>query len=708
MRVPVTGKWDPRRLGDLPLIWRFMAIPLMGVLIMASLGWVILDLRKESIGQLVEMRTDFQERSHAIGQLGGRLAQTYSNIYQLLIDARHVGSEAELYRLSRPHLNALHDIEGALQREFSVFEADPALAAELGRLIKTLAQTRVASTNALLVSTVEFELASSQAAEVTRLFHEVNRRLLLVHALLHENLDDRTKSLVDEISQRTSFLGVLFFAELAVAIAIAMLIITSVLRAMNRSVLSVSRITRAGAGKSGSPDTGNEIILLNTAIEDARQSHEKLQAAGASLSKSNEELQKREQALSETNARLADNIGELNRVIQERDKAETALSRAQRMEAIGNLTGGVAHDFNNLLAIILGNLENLREEKTEAGREKRIEAAIGATLRGAELTKSMLAFARRARLEPKVLDLNDIVLRTKNWAGRTLQATIDVETSLLAGLWQVETDESSTESALLNLILNARDAMPDGGRLTIETANVRIDEEYVEARTEEIEPGRYAMLAVSDTGTGIAKEVQKRIFEPYFTTKAPGEGSGLGLSMIEGFTRQSGGAVRVYSEPGVGSTFKLFFKACTGGPDKPELPKYQADAITRGSVSVFVVEDEPGVLGVLVNTLEKAGYSVRSAISGDEALAKFKDGPAADILLTDIVMPGELQGTSLAKELRKLWPDLPVIFLSGYASEATVHGNGLRAEDIRLMKPVRTADLLNAMEKVRLNVTGGA
>ncbi|MBU2983276.1 PAS domain-containing protein [Lentibacter algarum] len=374
--------------------------------------------------------------------------------------------------------------------------------------------------------------------------------------------------------------------------------------------------------------------------------------------------------------------------------------RAQKHESIGQLTGGVAHDFNNLLAVVLGNMELLRDELTSEEQIELIDSGIAAIFQGANLTRNMLAFARKAQLDPKPIDLNKVVRDTKNWTARTLPATISVELSLLAGLWQVSADPSSTESAILNLILNARDAMEDVGELTIETANVRIDEEYIDSRDETLEPGRYVMLAVSDTGHGIADDKLASIFEPFFSTKAPGAGSGLGLSMIEGFMRQSGGTVQVYSEVGVGTTFKLYFPAFLGDDRSVEKPIIRSPETSGGSGKILVAEDEPEVLRVIVANLKKAGYSVTQASSGDQAKEIFEANPNFDLLLTDIVMPGTLQGTTLARVLRKEYPDLPVIFMSGYASEATVHGNGLRPEDIRLMKPVGRADLFAAIEKL--------
>ena len=229
---------------------------------------------------------------------------------------------------------------------------------------------------------------------------------------------------------------------------------------------------------------------------------------------------------------------------------------------------------------------------------------------------------------------------------------------------------------------------------------MRIDEEYIESRHEDVEPGRYVMLAVTDTGTGIPKEEFERIFEPFFTTKPPGEGTGLGLSMLQGFVKQSSGAVRVYSEPGVGTTFKLYFRAryIPKETSAPKTPSQTTDPSTSAA-RILLVEDELEVQRIIATTLRRGGYQVHTTNSGDEAKAAFEADQSYDVVLTDIVMPGSLQGMALARELRALRPDLPIVFMSGYANEATVHGNGLRPDDIRLMKPIRKADLLGAIAK---------
>lgn len=385
-------------------------------------------------------------------------------------------------------------------------------------------------------------------------------------------------------------------------------------------------------------------------------------------------------------------------------------AEAQRNESIGRLTGGVAHDFNNLLAVIMGNLELLRDDlkfPPEDERSDMLESALNATRRGADLTRNMLAFARRAPLSPQRLNLNELVRSTEQIAARTLPATVMIDCSLLANLWPIQADRASIESALLNLIVNASHAMPDGGHITLETANLRVEEDYVLSRNEGIAPGRYVMVAVSDTGTGIPQDLLSRIFEPFFSTKSPDQGSGLGLSMVQGFVKQSGGTVRVYSEPGTGTTFKLMFPALhTPDAEDPVREIRPAGDRPRGQ-RLLLVEDQPDVLAALSRTLRRAGYEVVTAISGDAAAELFALDQDFDLVITDIVMPGQLQGPQLVRALRNQKMHLPTVFLSGYASEATVHGNGLLPTDIRLMKPLQRAELLAAVARA-LNDGSGA
>lgn len=397
---------------------------------------------------------------------------------------------------------------------------------------------------------------------------------------------------------------------------------------------------------------------------------------------------------------------------RELEQQREASFQAQKTKSIGHLTGGVAHDFNNLLAVMMGNLELLEEDETDADKLSMINAALDATRRGADLVRSMLAFARRARLEPVVLDLNAVVREAKSWVGRTLPETIDVKTALLDGIWEISADRSSTDSALLNLIVNARDAMDGRGTLRLETANVYIDKTsnvYTneEFRNEKLRPGRYVVLAVSDTGQGIPQECRNKIFTPFFTTKEVGEGTGLGLSMVMGFMRQSKGTVQVSSELGHGTTFKLYFPAATKKDAQLTLPPSPSEEILGTGQRILLAEDEESVRNILVETLQRAGYFVTVASNGDQACALFMADSSFDLLLTDIIMPGKLQGVELAVALRKVRPDLPVVFMSGYVDPPTSQQNDTRSEDHRLMKPVHRKELIatlsSALELSRNN-----
>lgn len=383
---------------------------------------------------------------------------------------------------------------------------------------------------------------------------------------------------------------------------------------------------------------------------------------------------------------------------QEEADLQAALARqSQKTESIGRLTGGIAHDFNNILAIILSNLELLRETVDSDKQKAMIDAGIVASHRGAGLTRSMLSFARTASLDPEVLDLNEVIRHAKNWMRRALPESVEVEMSLLAGLWPVRLDAASLESALLNLLVNARDAMDSHGSLTIETANVRIDQPFIDARNETISPGRYVLLAVSDTGSGIDEKTLESIFDPFFTTKPPGVGSGVGLSMVQGFVRQSLGTIHVYTEPGKGTSFKIYFPVTDHEPPVNHKKADPTASLQQGNARILLVEDDANIREVQLAMLERGGYQVVTASSGDAALELFNTDAAFDLVVTDIVMPGKLQGTDLARNIHESHPTIPFIFMSGYAAEATVHGNGLRPEDIRLMKPVSMADLLNAV-----------
>lgn len=378
------------------------------------------------------------------------------------------------------------------------------------------------------------------------------------------------------------------------------------------------------------------------------------------------------------------------------------LHEAQKLESIGRLAGGVAHDFNNLLSVIMGNAEALKIAASSAEDQDSVNEIVEATQRGAVLVKQLLSFARKSDLRVNVADIHTVLAGVDRLIRRVLPANISIEIIQRAGLWPVNIDHSMFENALLNVVINARDAMPEGGALTIETSNVRIDEEYVEDRDEDVVPGRYVMVAVTDTGVGIEEAVLPYVFDPFFSTKGPTHGTGLGLSMVQGFVKQSGGLIRVYSEPGHGTSIKMYFPALQDALELRDGYDSGAPRPERRTSTILLVEDQDAVRRTIEKVLLSAGYTVISANSGDEAIGIYQSrSDEIDIVLTDVVMPGKIQGPQLVRLARKINNSLPALYMSGYPHEANVHGNGIRAGDMSLMKPVRRNDILTAVAKLR-------
>ena len=380
--------------------------------------------------------------------------------------------------------------------------------------------------------------------------------------------------------------------------------------------------------------------------------------------------------------------------VTERLRLEDQLRQAQKMEAVGQLTGGVAHDFNNLLAVIMGNLELLLEQVEREGKASQLAMrALAATQRGADLTHRLLAFSRRQPLRPIPVDVNDLIGEMHNLLVRTLGEDIGIKLVGGDGLWRCEVDPGQLENAALNLSINARDAMPDGGLLTIETSNVRLDENYTSSQ-EDVAPGEYVLLSISDTGTGMEKDVIEQAFDPFFTTKEVGKGSGLGLSMIYGFVKQSGGHARIYSELGEGTTMKIYlprFVASSDAAVASEI-KSSTDAAARGEV-VVVVEDDADVRAVTVAILLDLGYEVVEAANAADGLAQLERNKGANLLVADIVLPGGMGGRDLADKACALFPDLRVLYISGYAENALSHHGRLDDGVQLLVKPFRREDL---------------
>ena len=371
--------------------------------------------------------------------------------------------------------------------------------------------------------------------------------------------------------------------------------------------------------------------------------------------------------------------------IAERLHTEAQLRQAQKMEAIGKLTGGVAHDFNNVLQVIAGNLHLLsRDVSGNLRAEQRLQTAVAATARGSRLASQLLAFGRRQPLSPKTVNLGRLIRGIDDMLRRSLGESVEIETVITGGLWNTFVDTVQVENALLNLAINARDAMQGHGKLTIEAGNAFLDDVYV-ARHPDVTPGQYVMVAVTDTGCGIPSELLERVFEPFFTTKPEGRGTGLGLSMVYGFVKQSGGHIKIYSELEQGTTVRLYLPRARQ-PEDIET-EVEAGPITGGTETVLVVEDDEDVRGTVVDLLSELGYRVLRAKDAQSALAIVESGVPIDLIFTDVVMPGPLDSPELARRARERLPNIAVLFTSGYTDNAIVHGGRLDDGVDLLSKP---------------------
>jgi signal transduction histidine kinase/ActR/RegA family two-component response regulator len=399
---------------------------------------------------------------------------------------------------------------------------------------------------------------------------------------------------------------------------------------------------------------------------------------------------------------------ELEAEIKSHRATEETLRQAQKMEAVGQLTGGISHDFNNLLTIIIGNLDNLKRQlarvapgqsaaELAAKFHSHVDMAMQAARNAAKLTQRLLAFARRQPLEPKRLDCNRLISGMSELLHRTLGETINLEIVLGGGLWPTFADANQLESAILNLAVNARHAMPEGGRLTIETANSYLDEAYA-SRFGDLEPGQYVQVSVADSGVGIPPEILDRVFEPFFTTKSVEAGSGLGLAMVHGFVKQSGGHVRIYSEVGHGTAVKIYLPRLTAANEAAASPAGElmvVSTVARAGAgeTILVVEDNDGVRAYAKSAIEELGYIVIEAGTAEEALRSVEDGARVDLLFTDVVLPGGFSGRQLSDKVLKLRPSLPVLFTTGYTRNAIVHHGRLDPGVQLLSKPYTQQDL---------------
>ena len=386
-------------------------------------------------------------------------------------------------------------------------------------------------------------------------------------------------------------------------------------------------------------------------------------------------------------------VEEKDRLLDEKSQADVQLRQSQKMEAVGQLTGGIAHDLNNILTVITGTIEILAEAVADRPELATIAKMIDdAAARGGDLTQRLLAFARKQPLQPREVDVNSLVIEASNLLRPTLGEQVEVQIMLSGDTARALIDPSQLTNAILNLALNARDAMPDGGKLTIETSNVILDDSYAGIHSE-VTAGPYVLIAVTDSGHGIPAGILENVFEPFFTTKDVGKGSGLGLSMVYGFVKQSNGHIKIYSEAGLGTTVRIYLPQAIGlaQPITDELAS--TSILEGGDETILVVEDDDLVRTFVVGQIQSLGYVALSAVNADAALVIINSAQTIDLLLTDMIMPGSMNGRQLSDAARRRRPSLRVLFTYGYTENTVIHYGRLDAGVLLLAKPYRKSDL---------------
>jgi len=499
----------------------------------------------------------------------------------------------------------------------------------------------------------------------------------------------------------------MFCAALALSLVVAALVaawlqsaVTRPLKAMTAAVreLIAQRDFSKRVNKTTDDETGMLVDAFNAMLSEIGQHAARLEDSNVSLTHEVEERARVERALSELNQSLEERIAARSLELQ---RANEQLHQAQKMEAIGQLTGGVAHDFNNVLQVVAGNLQLLGMTLPDnADAQRRLATARFATERGAKLSSQLLAFARRQPLQPAPTDLGRVLREMDDMLRRALGENIEIETVVTGGLWNTMVDPNQLENVILNLAINARDAMKGDGKLTLELGNAMLDDHYA-ANEPELTAGQYVLLAISDTGCGMPPDVLARAFEPFFTTKREGEGTGLGLSMAFGFVKQSSGHIKIYSEVGSGTTIKIYLPRS----HSVEAPAFDMTAgeVAGGTETVLVVEDDLAVQATAVDMLTQLGYRVLRADNGDAAAIVLGQHARIDMLFTDVVMPGTMRGPALAQLAQSLHPGISVLYTSGYTRNAIVHGGRLDPGVELISKPYRGEDLARKIRHVFAN-----
>jgi signal transduction histidine kinase/response regulator RpfG family c-di-GMP phosphodiesterase len=499
--------------------------------------------------------------------------------------------------------------------------------------------------------------------------------------------------LAARIQRYVLILGAAMLGGLLVALLVSSWLqsaVTRPIRALTTAVnkVIVGRDFSTRVLKSTEDEVGSLVDAFNDMLREVGQRATAVEQSNLALQREMHERALAQDALRDLNATLEHRIAERT---AELGRAHEQLRQSQKLEAVGQLTGGVAHDFNNVLQVIMSNLQML--QMTSAGNpeaQRRLEAASFAADRGAKLSSQLLAFARRQPLKPLSVNLDRVLRGMDELLRRALGETIHVETVVTGGLWTTLVDPHQLENVILNLSINARDAMDGAGRLTLELGNAMLDDTYV-ANERDVPAGQYVMLAISDTGCGMPPEVLDRAFEPFFTTKREGEGTGLGLSMAYGFVKQSHGHIRIYSEVGSGTSIKIYLPRCH--QPETELDEAPVDRVVGGIETILVVEDDPAVQATTVDILSALGYRVLKANDGQSALTVLQSGIGIDMLFTDVVMPGPVRSPELARQAKQLLPRIEVLYTSGYTQNAIVHGGRLDPGVELISKPYRREDL---------------
>jgi signal transduction histidine kinase/CheY-like chemotaxis protein len=499
----------------------------------------------------------------------------------------------------------------------------------------------------------------------------------------------------------------MFGAALALSLLVAGLVAAWLQSAVTRPVKAMTGAVREliaqrdfskRVNKTTDDETGMLVDAFNAMLSEIGQHAAKLEQSNASLTHEVEERTRVERAMSDLNLSLEERIAARSLELQ---RANEQLHHAQKMEAIGQLTGGVAHDFNNVLQVIAGNLQLLAMTLPDnAEAQRRLSTAKFATERGAKLSSQLLAFARRQPLQPAPTNLGRVLRDMDDMLRRALGESVEVETAVTGGLWNTLVDPNQLENVVLNLAINARDAMKGHGKLTLELGNAMLDDHYA-AVEPEVVAGQYVLLAISDTGCGMAPEVLARAFEPFFTTKREGEGTGLGLSMAFGFVKQSSGHITIYSEVGSGTTIKIYLPRSHSAEEQAF--DMTAGEVVGGSETVLVVEDDLAVQATAVDMLSQLGYRVLKADNGDAAAIILNEHKDIDMLFTDVVMPGSVRSPELARLAKSLHPGISVLFTSGYTRNAIVHGGRLDPGVELISKPYRGEDLARKIRHVFAN-----